>query len=38
MKMPVRDVKDAYQKAIALLPDEPRFQEELATVERRTVR
>lgn len=29
LRMPVREVKDAYRKAIDLLPDEPRFVKEL---------
>ena len=33
--MPVREVKDAYRRAVALLPEEPRFVRELEKVGRR---
>jgi ATP-dependent DNA helicase RecG len=36
MKMPVGEVMEAYERAIALLPNEPRFREELGRVRRRT--
>ena len=36
MKMPVGEVMEAYERAIALLPSEPRFREELGKVRRRT--
>ena len=35
LRMPIRDVKDAYRKAIELSPNEPRFVRELEGVERR---
>lgn len=34
LRLPLRDVEGAYAKAIDLLPDEPRFVRELATVRR----
>ena len=34
LAMPVREVERAYERAIALLPDEPRFAEELRRVRR----
>ena len=35
LKMPVREVEDAYQRAISLLPNEPTFAQELEEVGRR---
>ena len=35
LRMPIREVKDAYRKAIELLPNEPRFVQELEEVRRR---
>ena len=35
LRMPIREVKDAYRKAIELLPNEPRFVKELEEVGRR---
>ena len=32
LRLPVRDVEDAYRKAIELLPDEPRFIRELKSI------
>ena len=32
LRMPVSDVKDAYRKAIGLLPNEPRFVKELEEI------
>jgi len=32
LRAPMRDVEDAYARAIELLPDEPRFARELATI------
>ena len=32
LRLPVRDVEDAYRKAIELLPDEPRFMRELKSI------
>ena len=32
LQAPMRDVEDAYARAIELLPDEPRFAQELATI------
>ena len=34
MQMPIREVRDAYQKAIELLPNEPRFVKELESIGR----
>ncbi|MCY3776324.1 MAG: hypothetical protein OXH11_10100, partial [Candidatus Aminicenantes bacterium] len=35
LRMPIREVRDAYRKAIELLPNEPRFVQELEEVGRR---
>ncbi len=36
LKMPIRDVRDAYRKAIELLPNEPRFVTELEAIGKQT--